>query len=169
MFVAFELFDSLTEMGQLPAGIADHHLAWIQTLYWLGAGGGILYFLYLKRKLLASWGLLLVAGFFALILTPKGGEGGMFGSFVSYSNEGVVTLEEVEISGSMQMNGVNYLELIGVFSIEDVAEDVDLWTSIHGCHAQWRRNRTAPTRGEPAHGQEVGYTLRGPAGLRSRG
>lgn len=128
MLSAFSGFDFDLNPALLPSDISSHTLALIQTLYWLTVGLGLLAFLYLKRRILISWLLLIPAIFIASCLTPKDSFYGIDTEFSFPSGESKIDLIHLRESGTMHTNGNKYIGYEAIFEIDSVENDV--WATV---------------------------------------
>jgi len=135
MFFADALFewDFDFDWGQLPADTPEHWLSLIQTLYWFLVGLGILSLIYLRRRILIAWLLLIPALLFAAILTPResflGIDAGMeLGAFGEETHS--LELDHLRKGGTMHTNGEELIEVRAAFKVYGETEAEDLWATV---------------------------------------
>jgi len=124
-------FDFNFDPGQLPADLPPHWLALIQTLYWLIIGLGLLSLIYLRRRFLLAWGLLIPAILCAVLLTPSNSYLGV-NPKVTFEDDSIsLKLSHLSRGGTMHTNGEEFIGVRAIFKISQENESGDLWTTIN--------------------------------------
>lgn len=127
------LFNWSFNPGQLPADIPAHLLALIQTVFWLLIGITILSFLYLRRRVLLAWLILIPAVVLASILTPSDS---FYGAGRSYNFDFPLrehlNIDHIRISGTMHTGGEEYFQCDIVFEPFDLPVAQDMWIGVTG-------------------------------------
>ncbi len=116
----------ITELGALPGDLGTHHIAWIQSLYWIAVALGLLLLLFQTRRTGLTWCLLIPAALGALILTPSDyriptGET----RIVAELEDKHLTRHRTHSSG-----GVSHVVYRARATMEHVPDGADIWVSV---------------------------------------
>lgn len=132
IFCHIPALNSLLTMdwGLLPPTIAHHWLAWIQTLFWLVSGLALLAFLYLKRRPLVAWALLVPVILLAGLLTPGDSLFGII-STKHYGNKNEdIKLDHLRKGSTTHIHGDEFVEILAFFAVSGEAAGGDIWASV---------------------------------------
>ena len=114
-------------IGVLPSSLHLHQALWIQTVTMACVGTGVLFFMYKTRHILASWLLVAVATFVALLMRP----GSSIEETFSFDGEEYLMLETIRKGGTFYSDSEELVQIIAVFNPFDVPGDVDVWGTVH--------------------------------------
>ena len=116
----------ITKLSALPGDLGSHHIAWIQSLYWIAVAMGLLLLLFKTRRRALAWCLILPAALGALILTPSDHR------FLASETRIVAELEDKHLTrhSTHSSGGVSHAVYRARATMEHVPKGADIWVSV---------------------------------------